>query len=497
MFCLFSLTSVFAQQPVFKNYAVKDGLPSSEVYDVIQDSKGFMWFCTDAGISRYDGYTFHNFSTLNGLCDNTVFGSYEDRKGRIWFRTMSGKLSYFFQDSIYSIEANERISTEMRNGFITSIYIDPGDTIWCGVAIGKGYYKIAPPYKGKNFEYILIDEQCSYLLNIDAKGYIWGNIVLDKNNLVLLSKPSFLICEYSKRRLMKTINNAPKLISNSVFLKTSSGDIIITGNKGVYSLSNREEYTCQGNGFISLYKDKDNTIWSGKSNGGVFLFPKGDLKQPKPRNYLKGESVTGIKEDFEGGFWFTTLENGVYYMASPNLLYYNKANGLTDNKVLTLIEKDSNRILIGTTNGVIGSIEKDTIRSSKANNSTPFENPIYKLYNYPGTNKIIAGAYMSFLFTPGKKYRAEYFLYKTDSIAIKCFAMDAQNFLWGGNYLHLLKIDPIKKNVIKKYISKSRILSLYCDADNRIWLGCVNGLWSFKGGIFQYYGEKNSLLKNR
>ena len=47
--------SAFSQQPVFKNYTVREGLPSSEVYQTFQDSKGFMWFCTDAGVSRYDG----------------------------------------------------------------------------------------------------------------------------------------------------------------------------------------------------------------------------------------------------------------------------------------------------------------------------------------------------------------------------------------------------------------------------------------------------------
>lgn len=496
LFCLFAFTSAFAQQPVFKNYTVKDELPSSEVYDVNQDSKGFMWFCTDAGVSRYDGYTFHNFSTLNGLSDNTVFGSYEDRKGRIWFRTMSGKLSYFFQDSIYSIEANELISNEMRNGFITSIYIDSGDTIWCGVTIGKGYFKIAPPYKSENFKYVLIDKQCFYVLNINANGYIWGGITIGKNNLARIRKqPS--ICEYSKTGLTKIISNIPKLIPNSIYLKTNSGDIIVTGEKGIYSLNKKDKFECQGNGFISLYKDKNDGIWSGKSKGGVFFFPKGNLKQTKPSNYLKGESVTGIKEDSEGGFWFTTLENGIYYVASPDLLYYDKANGLIDNKVLTLIEKDSNRIWTGTTNGAICSIEKDTIKNLKTINPTPYENAIYKLYNYPKTDRIIAGAYKSFIFTPGKKYLAEYFINGKDSIAIKCFTIDNQGNIWGGNYLHLLKIDPVKNIVIEEYTSKSRILSLYCDTDNKIWLGCTNGLWSFKDGIFQYYGEKIRLLKNR
>src|ERR1700756_1990087 len=97
----------FSQTTNFKNYSVKDGLPSSEVYSAMQDSKGFMWFATDKGVSRFDGYTFTNFTTSNGLADNTVFQCQEDYKGRIWFRSFSGRLSYFYHDSIYKLPIND------------------------------------------------------------------------------------------------------------------------------------------------------------------------------------------------------------------------------------------------------------------------------------------------------------------------------------------------------------------------------------------------------
>ncbi|PCJ81377.1 MAG: hypothetical protein COA57_14290, partial [Flavobacteriales bacterium] len=47
LFLLFSSSS-FSQhpQPIFRHYTVEDGLPSSEVYHVMQDSKGYIWFAT-------------------------------------------------------------------------------------------------------------------------------------------------------------------------------------------------------------------------------------------------------------------------------------------------------------------------------------------------------------------------------------------------------------------------------------------------------------------
>ena len=52
------------------NYNVENGLPSSEVYGVVQDSEGYMWFTTDRGVSKFNGYDFINYTTKDGLIDN-------------------------------------------------------------------------------------------------------------------------------------------------------------------------------------------------------------------------------------------------------------------------------------------------------------------------------------------------------------------------------------------------------------------------------------------
>ena len=99
-----------APQPVLHHYTVDEGLPSSEVYYALQDSRGYMWFATDRGVSRFNGYEFENFSTKDGLSDNTVFLIFEDFKTRIWYCTYSGRLSYFENDSIHTYKYNDKIA---------------------------------------------------------------------------------------------------------------------------------------------------------------------------------------------------------------------------------------------------------------------------------------------------------------------------------------------------------------------------------------------------
>src|SRR4051812_3955550 len=105
LFFIFCTAAIPASAQFYqlKNYNVKDGLPSSEVYSMMQDAQGYLWFTTDMGVSRFNGYEFKNFSTENGLADNTIFGLTQDDKGRIWFRSFSDKLSYYENEKMHTI----------------------------------------------------------------------------------------------------------------------------------------------------------------------------------------------------------------------------------------------------------------------------------------------------------------------------------------------------------------------------------------------------------
>ena len=86
--------SIKAQQ-IIKHFTIEDGLPSNEVYFVHQDKSGCFWFCTDRGVSRYNGYEFTNYTTADGLSNNTVFKVFEDRSSNLWFTAVDGSVTIF------------------------------------------------------------------------------------------------------------------------------------------------------------------------------------------------------------------------------------------------------------------------------------------------------------------------------------------------------------------------------------------------------------------
>ncbi|MBN4062524.1 hypothetical protein JYU20_04925, partial [Bacteroidales bacterium AH-315-I05] len=134
----------------------------------MQDSKGYIWFATDMGVSRFDGYEFKNFSSKDGLPDMTVFNIYEDYKGRIWFTTYSGKLAYYYEDNIYPFKYNEELQKRFTlhdKVYKNSFYVDPNDNVFVSV-YRQGYFKISQTGEITQYKY---DDQSTYnLVQIDS-----------------------------------------------------------------------------------------------------------------------------------------------------------------------------------------------------------------------------------------------------------------------------------------------------------------------------------------
>jgi ligand-binding sensor domain-containing protein len=97
----------------FKHLSVKDGLSRSWVKCIHQDSHGFLWFGTEDGLNKYDGYNFsvyrHNSTYKNSLNHNNITTIYEDSKGTLWIGTHVG-LYIYNRDTVEFIPINAILS---------------------------------------------------------------------------------------------------------------------------------------------------------------------------------------------------------------------------------------------------------------------------------------------------------------------------------------------------------------------------------------------------
>nr|WP_199083416.1 two-component regulator propeller domain-containing protein [Pedobacter sp. ASV19] len=165
-------TSSYAQSAYIQHYTTKDGLPSNNCYYTLQDSKGYIWIGTDAGVCRFDGNRFENFSIDDGLPDNQIIKIKEDKRGRIWFVAFNGEMSYFQDGKIYNSLNDKNLKLLKFNAVVISIFEDTQGRIWFGTN-----KNILFRFDGTSLTTYTSDDFSNQLIsahiNEDAKGRIW------------------------------------------------------------------------------------------------------------------------------------------------------------------------------------------------------------------------------------------------------------------------------------------------------------------------------------
>ena len=79
-----------AERLPIKTYTVADGLLRDGVDKIKRDSRGFLWFCTSEGTSRFDGVAMTNFTVADGLPDRVTEDFLETKGGTIYIATNKG-----------------------------------------------------------------------------------------------------------------------------------------------------------------------------------------------------------------------------------------------------------------------------------------------------------------------------------------------------------------------------------------------------------------------
>ena len=96
-----------AQEPL--RFTTKQGLPSNHIYDIQEDTNGFMWFATNRGLVKYNGETFRTFTIKDGLPNNDTWLLETDYQERLWYFSKSNYQGFIKNDSIYKFPVEDNL----------------------------------------------------------------------------------------------------------------------------------------------------------------------------------------------------------------------------------------------------------------------------------------------------------------------------------------------------------------------------------------------------
>ncbi len=283
------------QEYNYIHYDTRDGLASSTVYWICQDKKGYIWFATDNGLSRFDGKKFTNYTTEDGLTDNEVLIITSDSKGRIWIMPFNKTLCYYYEGKIYVVKNDSTLKQTNFSSYFSFIGEGRnGEYYFCttgGVYVYKnsGTIKLIADYKKLAAKY-----------SVRLSDFYPGNIPY------LAPDPNALYVGHS----LFVIKN-----DSLVYLKEVKSDF----SKGPYFFTIDENLEARYPKSTTL--QNCNTI--SKINSTHYFFNTLDGSWPvdingkvAARPFLKGKKVSYSFADNEGNIWFSTLGEGVYRLTS-------------------------------------------------------------------------------------------------------------------------------------------------------------------------------------
>src|SRR5262249_44947818 len=154
-----------AEQLPIRAYTTAEGLAHNHINRIRRDSRGYLWFCTDGGLSRFDGYQFTNYTTEDGLPHPWVNDLVETRDGTYWIATDGGICRFnpkgspgkqsrvagpaALAEPIFRVY---RPSPQNDASRVNALAEDPSGGIWC--ATYAGLYRFQQAKDEVAFEFV-------------------------------------------------------------------------------------------------------------------------------------------------------------------------------------------------------------------------------------------------------------------------------------------------------------------------------------------------------
>jgi len=483
---LLSISTISAQTYYFNYYGVKEGLPQSKVYDVIQDDNGYLWLATESGISKFDGVNFTNYTAENGLAEGGIKALLKDPDGNIWMGHKSGGISFFDGKEIKIHPVSELISVE-----ITSFLMDNDNILWI-TTYGNGLIRLDNPYE---FDPGKIKYE-------QYKGGRLSDRVI--SGTIAKGDTVFFITDAGIKKYNKSENSfeifSPKGLTRyfaiTAMHEDEKGDIWFgTFHGGLFRyFKEKNEFKIYdardglANNWIStITEDSKGNIWVGTWGGGITKFSDDGFKTFDGSNGLSDLKIWNILEDVEGNILIGTHEHGLAIFKGEKFITYSTDDGLIDQNVWAIVQDKGEKYWVGTNKGISvynpNAGDKGIKFAHYNQESNGIGDQIRYLKNDNNENIWIGTADVGVTMYNYKTGRFENYpiinrYFRTNQL-VTALEVDKQNQLWVGMMSGLIyyNIDNEKSQFLSQIhgLNGSDISAIYADSKDRIWVGINNG----------------------
>lgn len=314
--CLIGLKT-FSQVYSFKTFTEDDGLSQSFIYDVCQDSRGFLVVATGDGLSTYGGHGFKVFKTASGLAEIGISALYKDSKNKIWLGHFEGGVSYVMPSGrIGKVNFKEPLSAKL----IQILEISPNNYI----------------FLKKNIGIVLYNSATGTVDNIQDESFAETVSILANRDELFLLKPDGVYSIKIKNLLAKKyeIEQKIKLKEGTCMQYSVAKDNLLIADNILGMLTYRADESLSaldtfkltrpnGSIFTKVISDRFSNIYVSTTDDGFFkINPSSRLiKTYTVKNGLNSNAIQSLFIDREDNLWVGTYGFGLQQLNNEMYSY--------------------------------------------------------------------------------------------------------------------------------------------------------------------------------
>ena len=557
LFCQSQTTDSSYKNKIIKSFSTEQGLLHPDVSSITQDKDGYIWIGTEIGLQRYDGYRFQNYfynlGTKRNLQNNIVKDLLVDENGNILVGTWGDGIHTYNPEINNFSDFNSIMQTDAIpiNNSIQCINQNRDGSFWVGTH--KGLYNSS---QTKQLDlYInnpkdstsLSDNWIKQILECRNGNYVF---VCDDGVMNLFRPESNDFKRVSINngggQVAIPINFVYEYSEQTLLLCTSMGIYLydtLSGNYSPLNSKSNNENSLQNIEVIGLYKKMNGKIWVATYYDGLFEIELGintgnKLDIESVKNVMSDIVVNDVFTDDHGNVWIATNNNGLkviinkelsvasmaietepvyciakgideflwigtmggglfkYNLQTHSYKNYTVSSGLSSNYIRSLYVDGSEKLMIGTLNG-LNSLDLKSESIALLGDENGFLNSEIVFINKDKKGNYWMGSVTNgllYLDDDNNEVKAYIPENKTNNVVVaninvRTALFDKRGRLWVGIYGGGLNIfDTEKRMFTKRYlqtlddensIKDNFILDLIIDSEDKIWIGSLGGLQQF------------------
>ena len=522
----------------FEHITVNEGLSQTTINTIYQDRQGFIWFGSNDGLNRYDGYEMivykHDPNDANSLSGNMITTIYEapSKPDVLWLGTMHNGLIRFDRENgtFTSYPHDPSNPKSLHHSFVTSILEDREGILWVGT--WNGLHKF--DQKTETFSVYhhelenpgsLSSNDVTSLLE-DRHGTLWiGTANQGLNRLDRASGTFVHYKNYPDKKGSLSDNSVRSMIEDpqgNLWIGTSNGLNRFDPKKKTFSRYMHEPKT-EGNDYnegkkynrvylndLGIVESEPHILWVGTAGRGLRRFDtqtgtyttyKHDPSDPKS---LNDNHIRAVLGDRTGVLWVGTGLRGISWSNSSSGTfehfkhYADNSNSLSENMVWSVIEDRNGFVWVGTNSQGLNRIDRRTgtvkhFKAAPGKRGSLSHNSVRSLLQ-DRNGTIWVGSFGGVdRYNPETETFTPYF--HTEKLAkfqernvVHALLEDKKGAIWIGSARGLFRVDPHTGKTSRfehdakdtGSLSSNIIMTLYEDQAGTLWIGTWNqGLNAF------------------